>query len=73
MGLGKQDNLIIVGIICITVLEIVNMLTMKIDGNILSAVVGAIVFLITREYYRFRGERYGRRKSSPRSASPSSS
>jgi hypothetical protein len=71
MGLGKQDNLIIVGIICITVLEIVNMLTMKIDGNILSTIVGAIVFLITRTYYK-KGERYGRRKSSPRSASSAS-
>jgi len=47
----------IVGIIAITVLEIVNLLTAKIDGNILSAVVGAIVYILTRRYYK--GRQYG--------------
>jgi hypothetical protein len=70
----NKNSLIAIAIICITALEIVNMLTMKIDGNILSAIVGAIVFLITREYYRFRGGAYERRrKSSPRSTSTASS
>jgi hypothetical protein len=49
----KDDTVVlIVAMICITVLEIVNALTMKIDGNILSAVVGAIVFIATRQYYK---------------------
>jgi len=47
-----ETLLIIVGIIAITVLEIVNLLTAKIDGNILSAVVGAIVYILTRKYYK---------------------
>jgi len=47
-----ETLLVIVGIIAITVLEIVNMLTMKLDGNILSAVVGAIVYILTRKYYK---------------------
>jgi hypothetical protein len=70
----EKNSLIAIAIICITVLEIVNMLTMKIDGNILSTIVGAIVFLITREYYRFRGGAYERRrKSSSKPVSPASS
>ena len=43
---------LVVAMVCITVLEVVNMLTMKIDGNIMSAVVGALVFIATRAYYR---------------------
>ena len=49
---------LVVAMVCITVLEVVNMLTMKIDGNIMSAVVGALVFIATRAYYR-RGEEGG--------------
>ena len=49
----RDDTIVmIVAIICITVLEIVNAFTMKIDGNILSAIVGAIVFIATRQYYK---------------------
>lgn len=44
--------LTIVGIVCITALEIANMLTMKLDGTILSSIIGAIVFLVTRRYYK---------------------
>jgi hypothetical protein len=40
----NKNSLIAIAIICITALEITNMLTMKIDGNVLSAIVGAIVF-----------------------------
>ena len=43
--------LAIVAMLCITVLEAINMLVFSIDGTILSAVIGAIVFLATREYY----------------------
>ena len=49
----RDDTLVlVVAMICITVLEIVNALTMKIDGNILSAIIGAIVFIATRQYYK---------------------
>jgi len=50
----KQNNNIIyvVAIIAITILEIINLLIMKIDGNILSSVIGSIVFIATREYYK---------------------
>jgi len=43
--------IIITAIVCITILEVVNMLTMKLDGNILSCVIGAIVYVATRIYY----------------------
>jgi uncharacterized membrane-anchored protein len=52
-----ETILTIVGIIAITVLEIVNALTMRLDGNILSAIVGAIVFLITRQYYHYKAQK----------------
>ena len=49
----RDDTLVlIVAMICITVLEVVNALTMKVDGNIISAIVGAIVFIATRQYYK---------------------
>jgi hypothetical protein len=48
--------IIIVAIICITVLEVVNMLTMRIDGNILSVTVSAIVYIVTRIYYTRKKE-----------------
>jgi len=53
-----QDRtiLMIAAIGCITALEIVNMLTMKLDGGVLSGAVGAIVFLITRKYYQPKKE-----------------
>ena len=41
----------IVAIICITILEIVNIIFAKIDGTILSGIVGAIVFIATKKYY----------------------
>jgi len=50
--MNSSTAVIITAIICITVLEVVNLLTMKIDSNILSAVVGAIVFIATRQYYK---------------------
>jgi len=56
--LKGRTLVLVVAMVCITVLEVVNMLTMKIDGNIMSAVVGALVFIATRAYYR-RGERGG--------------
>jgi len=52
-----ETILYIVGIIAITVLEIVNLLTAKIDGNILSGVVGAIVYILTRKYYKMRSDK----------------
>jgi O-antigen/teichoic acid export membrane protein len=50
--------IIITAIICITVLEVVNMLTMKLDGNILSCVIGAIVYVVTRIYYTRKKEKF---------------
>ena len=47
-----ETILMIVAIICITVLQVVNMLTMKIDGNIMSTIIGAIIFVATRAYYK---------------------
>ena len=52
-----ETLLVIVGIIAITILEVVNLIYAKIDGNILSAVVGAIVYILTRRYYKVRGGR----------------
>jgi hypothetical protein len=55
-----ETIVLVVALICITVLQVVNALTMKIDGNILSAVIGAIVFIATRQYYKAqRGARRG--------------
>jgi hypothetical protein len=47
-----ETIVLVVAMICVTVLQVVNALTMKVDGNILSAIVGAIVFIATRQYYR---------------------
>ena len=52
-----ETILIITGIIAITVLEIVNLLRFGYDGNILSGVVGAIVYILTREYYKMRSDK----------------
>ena len=48
----KKTALQICAIVCITALEIVNLLTTHIDGTILSSIVGAIVFIATRQYYK---------------------
>jgi len=59
MGIQITDkHVIIVGIICITILEVVNMLTMKIDSLMLSSCIGAIVFMVTRTYYKRKYWRY---------------
>jgi hypothetical protein len=52
MVVKDEVILLIVAIICMTILEIVNMLTMKLDGNVMSAIIGAIVFVATRAYYK---------------------
>jgi len=48
--------IIITAVICITVLEALNIIYMRIDGSILSSIVGAISSLvtwcITKVYYR---------------------
>jgi len=43
--------IVITGIVAISILEIINLLTLGYDGNILSAIVGSIVYLVTRTYY----------------------
>jgi len=48
--------IIIVAIICITILEALNIIYLKIDGSILSSVIAAISSLVTwfttKVYYR---------------------
>lgn len=46
--------LCIVAIVCITILEVVNAFTMKIDGNVISLIIGSIVFVATKKYYEAR-------------------
>jgi len=46
----------ITAITCISLIEIANMLTLKIDGTILSGIVGAIVFIATRRYYKLTSQ-----------------
>jgi len=52
-----ETILAIVGIIAITTLEIVNALTIRLDGSILSAVIGTITFLVTRQYYQYKAQK----------------
>jgi len=52
--LRDETLIVIIGIVAISILEIINLLTLGYDGNILSAVVGSIVYLVTRTYYRTR-------------------
>lgn len=42
----------ITAIASITLLEAINMIVLKIDGTVLSGIVGAIVFIATRRYYK---------------------
>jgi hypothetical protein len=41
-----------IGIICITILEVTNLIFYKVDGAVLSGVVGAIVFILTKKRYQ---------------------
>jgi len=43
-----------IGVIGIILLESINLLKFGYDGNILSLSIGAIVYLITRRYYKMR-------------------
>jgi hypothetical protein len=43
-----------IGVIGIVVLETINLLKTNYDGNLLSLSIGAIVYLITRRYYKMR-------------------
>jgi len=47
--------LTIVAILCITALQIVNLLTIGADSTLHSTAIGAIVFMLTRKYYHGRG------------------
>jgi energy-converting hydrogenase Eha subunit A len=60
----KDTTIIVVTIIvCITVLEIVNLIFYKVDGAILSSIVGSLSalasHLITKEYVRTRERKTG--------------
>jgi len=51
----KLDKcLSMIGVIGIILLESINLLKFGYDGNILSLSIGAIVYLITRRYYKMR-------------------
>lgn len=43
-----------IGVIGIVILETINLLQHGYDGSILSLSIGAIVYLITRRYYKMR-------------------
>jgi len=43
-----------IGVIGIILLESINLLKFGYDGNILSLSIGAIVYIITRRYYKMR-------------------
>jgi len=47
-----SEKVLICAIVCITALEVTNLLTTGKDGAILSSIVGAIVFIATRQYYK---------------------
>jgi hypothetical protein len=55
--LREETIIVIVGIIAISILEMINLFTLGYDGNILSAVIGSIVYLVTRTYYKSRKTR----------------
>ena len=44
--------LMVVAIICITVLEIVNLIFVGQDGLVLSTVIGMVIFVATRKKYK---------------------
>jgi len=48
----EKTILTITGVVCITVLEALNLVYLGFDGVVFSGVVGAIVFLITRKRYK---------------------
>jgi len=51
----KLDKcLSMIGVIGITILEAINLMKHDYDGNILSLSIGAIVYIITRRYYKMR-------------------
>ena len=59
--------IIIVAIICITILEALNIIYLEIDGSILSSIVGAISSLVTwyisKLYYLGKREKNGERNA----------
>jgi hypothetical protein len=55
--LREETIIVIIGIAAISILEIINLITLGYDGNILSAVVGSIVYLVTRTYYKTKRTR----------------
>ena len=51
----RDETIVIcVAIVCITVLEALNIIFLKIDGSVLSAVIGTIAWLVARAYYKRR-------------------
>jgi len=50
--MAKIKLLEVIGIICVTALGITNMVVGGPDHLLLSAIIGAIVFIITRKHYK---------------------
>ncbi len=56
--MNDKTILKITAIIALVILEIANLMTLGYDGTILSSIIGAIVFIATREYYMQKLKRY---------------
>jgi len=48
----SSNTVVIAGIAGIVILEIVNCITIRVDGQLFTACISAIVCLITRTHYR---------------------
>lgn len=51
-GMKDKTLIEIVAMICIVVLVAIAVIVLKTDGMLLSGAVGAIVFIVTRKYYK---------------------
>ena len=50
--MGDRAIVEMFAIAAITAMEVANLMTLKLDGTILSTLVGAVVFIATKRYYQ---------------------
>lgn len=50
--MGARTIVECVAIAAIAVMEIANLMTLRLDGTLLSTLVGAVVFIATKRYYQ---------------------
>lgn len=50
--MGDRAVVECVAIAAITAMEVANLMTLQLDGTLLSSLVGAVVFVATRRYYK---------------------